>query len=92
MSRQPSDIRYALIWIWLIVLLAAGTLISTLPIPKSGAALLILGVSLVKAILVAFFYMQLKSERLAPIWIVALFPFLLIGLAAFLVLVGLALS
>ena len=81
--------KYLLIWVWLIALLAAGTFISTLPISKTEAVLLILLVSLVKAVLVALFYMHLKFERLVPIWIVAVFPFFLIGLASLLVFSGL---
>ena len=54
--------------------------------------LLILGVSLIKTGLVVLFYMHLKSERVVPLWIVALFPFFLIGLAVLLVLSGLALA
>ncbi|MBI3615393.1 MAG: cytochrome C oxidase subunit IV family protein [Candidatus Omnitrophica bacterium] len=80
--------KYFVIWIWLIVLLAAGTFISTLPISKTTAVGLILFVSLIKAILVALFYMHLKFERLVPLWIVAGFPFFLIGLATLLVFAG----
>lgn len=84
--------KYLLIWVWLIALLAAGTFISFLPISKTAAVLLILGVSLIKTGLVALFYMHLKFERLIPLWVVALFPFFLIGLAVLLVLSGLALA
>jgi len=80
--------KYLLIWVWLIALLAAGTFISTLPISKTEAVLAILSVSLIKAFLVALFYMHLKFERLIPLWIVAVFPFFLIGLATLLVFSG----
>ena len=80
--------KYLLIWVWLVALLAAGTFISTLPISKTEAVLLILLVSLIKAALVALFYMHLKFERLVPLWIVAIFPFFLIGLATLLVFAG----
>ena len=83
--------KYLIIWVWLIVLLAAGTFISSLPISKTQAILLILGISLVKTALVALFYMHLKNERI-PIWVVAIFPFFLVGLAVLLVLLGLALA
>ena len=84
--------KYLVIWIWLVALLAAGTTISYLPLPKSGIIGLILLVSSIKAGLVALFYMHLKFERVMPIWVVAVFPFFLIGLAVLLVLSGLALS
>ena len=84
--------KYLVIWIWLIVLLAAGTFISTLSIPKAGVIGLILLISLTKTALVALFYMHLKSERWVPIWVVAIFPFFLVGLAVLMVLLGLALA
>ena len=80
--------KYLLIWVWLIALLAAGTFISYLPISKTEVTLLILTVSLVKAALVCLFYMHLKSERFVPIWIVAISPFFLLGLASLLILTG----
>lgn len=84
--------KYLLVWVWLIALLAAGTFVSSLPISKTAIVLLILAVSLVKTGLVGLFYMHLKFERLVPIWVVALSPFLLVGLAVLLVLFGLALA
>lgn len=84
--------KYLVIWVWLIVLLAAGTALSSLPISKNGAVTLILGIALAKTALVALFYMHLKFERVVPIWVVAISPFFLIGLAALLVLLGLALA
>lgn len=88
----PSYGSYLAIWGWLIALLAAGTFVSGLPISKREIVLIILGVSLVKATLVTLFYMHLKFEKLVPLWIVAIFPFFLIGLAALLVLTGNALG
>ena len=85
---NPSYRKYLLIWLWLIALLAAGTFFSYLPIPKTGIILLILTVSLIKTALVALFYMHLKFERVVPLWLVAVFPFFLIGLATLLVFIG----
>jgi len=79
--------KYLLIWSWLIALLLAGTFISYLPISKTNIVLLILLVSLVKAALVTLFYMHLRFERI-PLWVVAFFPFFLIGLAVLLVFTG----
>lgn len=89
---QPSYGKYLAVWIWLIALLAAGTFISTLPIRKTEAVLLILGVSLVKTALVALFYMHLKFERSVPLWVVVVFPFFLIGSVVLLVLSSRAFS
>ncbi len=89
MSSQPSYGKYLVIWIWLVALLAVGTVISYLPISKAGIIGLILLVSSIKAILVALFYMHLKFERVVPIWVVAVSPFFLIGLAVLLLFSGL---
>ena len=87
-APQPSYAAYLVIWVWLIALLAAGTFISTLKVSKTEAVLMILGIALIKAVLVALFYMHLKSERSVPLWVVVLFPFLLVGGAVLLILPG----
>ncbi len=81
MSYAP----YVIIWAWLIALLAGGTFISTLPVGKTSAVLLILGIAFIKTLLVGMFYMHLKSERSVPLWVVVLFPFLLVGAAVLLI-------
>lgn len=91
-TAQPSYATYIIIWVWLIVLLAAGTFVSYLPIGQTGITLTILAVSLVKGLLVAWFFMHLKFEKSAPIWVVALFPFVLIAGAVLLILPALLLS
>ena len=88
MSNQPSYAAYAIIWVWLIVLLAAGTFISYLPLNSTQAALMILGISTIKAVLVAWFFMHLRGERSLPLWIVITFPMGLIAGAVLLVLSG----
>ena len=87
---SPNYRNYFLIWVVLIALLAASTFISYLPISHREIIGLILLVSLVKMVLVTLFYMHLKFEKL-PIWVVALFPFFLLGLAALLVFLGVTL-
>ncbi len=86
-AHNPSYRAYFWIWLGLMLLLAAGTFLSYLPLSKTGIVLLILAVSLLKAGLVILFYMHLKFEKM-PIWIVAFFPFFLIGLAVLLVFLG----
>ena len=85
-QAQPSYGKYLIIWVCLIALLAAGTFISSLPIGKTEAVLLILGISLIKTALVALFFMHLKFERSIPLWVVVVFPFLLIGSVVLLIL------
>jgi caa(3)-type oxidase subunit IV len=84
-SSQPSYAAYVVIWAWLIALLAGGTFVSYLPVGKTGVVLLILGIALIKTILVGLFFMHLKAERSVPLWVVVLFPFLLVGAAVLLV-------
>ena len=84
-SNGVSYAPYVVIWAWLIALLAGGTFVSTLPVGKTGAVLLILGIALIKTLLVGMFYMHLKSERSVPLWVVVLFPFLLVGAAVLLI-------
>ncbi len=87
----PSYGKYIVIWAFLIVLLAVGTFVSYLPISRTGIALIILGISLVKTALVCLYFMHMKFEKFVPIWAVAVFPFFLLGLAGLLLFLGLTL-
>ena len=84
-SARPSYAPYVVIWAWLIALLVGGTYVSRLPIGKTGAVLMILGIALIKTLLVGIFYMHLKSERSVPLWVIIFFPFLLVGAAVLLI-------
>ena len=83
---------YVVIWAWLIALLAAGTFVSRLPLEKTGVVLVILAIALIKTILVGMFFMHLRSERSVPLWVIVLFPFLLVGAAVLLVAPAILLS
>ncbi len=91
-TAGQSYAKYLVIWGWLIALLAGGTFISTLPFSKAAIISLIFLISFTKAMLVVLFYMHLKFERLVPLWVVAVSPFFLIGLAVGLVGLGIALG
>jgi caa(3)-type oxidase subunit IV len=52
---------YVSIWVWLIVLLAAGMLVFEVHLSKTTALLLVFGIALVKAYLVVRHYMHLKD-------------------------------
>ena len=84
-STQPGYAPYVVIWAWLIALLAGGTFVSYLPLGHTGVVLAILGIALIKTLLVGIFFMHLKSERSVPLWVVVLFPFLLVGAAVLLI-------
>ena len=89
----PSYGKYLVIWAWLVILLGVGAYgPPLLGLSKLSAVGLILGVALIKAVLVALFFMHLKSERIVPLWVIILFPFFLIGLAVLLVTIGPALT
>lgn len=82
---MDSSRRYLAIGAWLAGLMLLGVLLSevsggVLPIPRWGVAALILGLSTIKATLVALYYMHLRADRRLLIF-VALAPFLLITLA-----------
>ena len=77
-----SQRTYLVIGMWLAGLMLLGVLLSELaggilPIPRWGVAALILGLSTIKATLVALYYMHLESDR-RLLALVAVAPFLLI--------------
>lgn len=84
-TAEDSDRAYIIIWLWLVALLGAGTLVFTLAIPRIPALLLIFGIAVFKATLVVRDYMHLKSERML-VYAIAFVPLILaIGLALVLI-------
>ena len=84
MSRAGAP-SYIVIGIWLAGLMLLGVLLSemaggVLPLPRAGVVALVLGLSTIKALLVALYYMHLKTDRPALI-LVILAPFVIISLA-----------
>ena len=77
-ARSPTK-AYLMIWGWLAGLMLIGVFLSELPIPKATIVLIVLGLSSVKATLVALYYMHLKMDR-RVLAIVALVPLVLIAL------------
>ena len=78
-SAQSPTKLYLMIWGWLAGLMLIGVFLSELPIPKATIVLIVLGLSSVKATLVALYYMHLKMDR-RVLAIVALVPLVLIAL------------
>ena len=82
---RASHPNYLVIGIWLAGLMLLGVVLSELsggwlPIPRWGVVILVLGLSTVKAGLVALYYMHLQTDR--PLLVlVFLAPFALIVLA-----------
>jgi caa(3)-type oxidase subunit IV len=81
-TQHPS---YVAIWFWLIGLLIAGLFIAYVPVGKAMAIFIIFTVAVVKAFLVARYYMHLKSESLLIYAIAGVPVLLLVGLALTLV-------
>ena len=80
-ASQASPTRtYLAIWGWLAGLMLFGVLLSALPLPKATIVLIVLGLSSIKALLVALYYMHLKLDRRLLV-LVAVVPLLLILLA-----------
>ena len=75
---------YLMIWGWLAGLMLFSVVLSGLSLPASTIVLIVLCLSTVKALLVVLYYMHLKFDRRWLVF-VAVFPFVLIGLAVFVV-------
>ena len=81
MTTSSASARiYLAIWGWLAGLMLLGVFLSELPISKAAIVLIVLGLSSIKAVLVALYYMHLKMDRRLLI-LVALAPLALITLA-----------
>ena len=80
MAGTVSPTRtYLAIWGWLAGLMLFGVALSLLPISKGLIVLIVLGLSSIKALLVALYYMHLKIDRRLLV-LVILAPLLLIVL------------
>ena len=77
MTTEQARPNYVAIWVWLVVLMLAGVLITLLPLDRSAVVGLIFAVATVKAVLVALNYMHLKSESWL-IYALAIVPVLLV--------------
>lgn len=64
MDHAKSGPTYFAIWGWLVGLLAAGLMVSHLPVGKAVAMTAIMATAVGKAVLVGRHYMHLKSESL----------------------------
>jgi len=77
MTTEQARPNYVAIWVWLVVLMLAGVLITLLPLDRSAVVGLIFAVATVKAVLIALNYMHLKSESWL-IYALAIVPVLLV--------------
>ena len=82
MSAPASARLYLAIWAWLAGLMLLGVVLSELhilPLPASTIIWIVVGLSTVKALLVALYYMHHKTDR-RLIAFVAVAPLLLLAL------------
>lgn len=56
---RPSHVT---VWVWLVVLLAAGLVVFAVPIDKTTATVLVFAIAAVKAFLVGRHYMHLRAQ------------------------------
>jgi cytochrome c oxidase subunit 4 len=70
--------NYVLVWYWLLGLALASVLVSALPLSHTLTVVLIFSAALVKALLVALYFMHLRFEGW-PIYALALVPLVLFG-------------
>ena len=84
MTTHAPRSNYVAIWVWLVLLMAAGVAASFLPGARGLAVTVIFATAVAKALLVALHYMHLKLEPLV-IYAIVLVP------VAFVVVLGLTL-
>lgn len=85
MSVNPTYRQCWIVWIGLVGLLLVAVAVSRLQLPAGIVALLIFGTAVVKALLVALYYMHLRFQHFA-VSLMALTPvllFLILTLALF---------
>ena len=69
-DSPASTVRtYVTIWVWLASLMFLGVLLSELHISKRTIVLTVLGLSSIKAVLVAMYYMHLKVDQRLLTWV-----------------------
>jgi caa(3)-type oxidase subunit IV len=64
MSTEKPSVGYVTIWVWLVLLVAAGVAVLGMPISKPMAVVLIFSVAVVKATLVIRHYMHVRRQPL----------------------------
>ncbi|MFQ5962455.1 MAG: cytochrome C oxidase subunit IV family protein, partial [Candidatus Methylomirabilales bacterium] len=71
--------NYVAVWFWLVGLMVASVVVSSLPFSKSATVFVIFAIAGVKAVLVALNYMHLKFEGLL-IYAMVITPLVLFAL------------
>lgn len=80
MSAQVSSKLYLVIGAWLAGLMLLSVVLTEMHVAGKVIVQIVVGLSTIKAFLVALYYMHLKSDR-RILLVIAVFPFILIALA-----------
>lgn len=80
MSAQVSSKLYLVIGAWLAGLMLLSVVLTEMHVAGKVIVQIVVGLSTIKAFLVALYYMHLKSDR-RILLVIAIFPFILIALA-----------
>ncbi|GIX48113.1 MAG: hypothetical protein KatS3mg131_2324 [Candidatus Tectimicrobiota bacterium] len=80
--REPN---YMGVWFWLLVLTIAEIVVAILPLTTLAKGILLVGMALSKASLVALYFMHLKFERVT-LGVIALTPLLICAFLVFMLL------
>lgn len=76
MDAHRAHPNYLMIWVWLAALMLLSVLAAYLPTSAVLVLAIILGLALVKAVLVALYYMHLRFES-PLVWLVVIPPLVL---------------
>ncbi len=76
MTEEPTYGKYIVIWLWLVGLMIGSVAVSLFPLGGTTVAVIIFSLALVKAVLVALYFMHLRFEHFAYS-LIALTPVLL---------------
>ena len=63
-DHATSDKQYFMTWCWLLVLTSLALALGYAPVPEGLKALLLVGITLFKIVLIASIFMHLKFEKL----------------------------
>lgn len=80
MSNTVSARLYLIIGAWLAGLMLLSVVLTEMHVAGKVIVQIVVGLSTIKAFLVALYYMHLKSDR-RILLVIAVFPFILIALA-----------
>ena len=85
MTKGPTYGKYFVIWLWLVGLMIGSVGVSFFPLGGTTVAVIIFAIALVKAVLVALYFMHLRFDHIAYS-LIALTPvvlFVILTLALF---------